>query len=262
MAQLDWMSEDQRQENTFLVAEEHAGLPSNPEVLAAIDELLTAGKIDQRGRARDRVRIADVIAAESEEVGAADEMTDGCADAVTASGKKNAWRLLTLQQNRDVCRTDELTRQVRLAGDDRGTGPSDRQVEEYLTRDLLSPGRVAARRLEKTPLPLNHPKVQLGIACTTVASMDYEKYGSQVAKLPVDAIAIGHYLGVKPTGGERELDEAISRAILNIAPGQEKENVILFYGFCIVVYFGCLYILLRMFILILRFFVLVFVMLY
>ena len=57
MAQLDWMSEDQRQENTFLVADEHAGLPSNPEVLAAIDELLTAGKIDQRGRARDRVRI-------------------------------------------------------------------------------------------------------------------------------------------------------------------------------------------------------------
>lgn len=224
MAQLDWMSEDQRQENTILVAEEHAGLPSNPEVLAAIDELLTAGKIDQRGRARDRVRIADVIAAESEEVGAADEMTDGCADAVTASGKKNAWRLLTLQQNRDVCRTHELTRQVRLVGDDRGTGPSDRQVEEYLTRDLLSPGRVAARRLEKTPLPLNHPKVQLGIACTTVASMDYEKYGSQVAKLHVDAIAIGHYLGVKPTGGERELDEAISRAILNIAPGQELKE--------------------------------------
>ena len=132
--------------------------------------------------------------------------------------------MLTLQQNRDVRRTDELTRQVRLAGDDRGTGPSDRQVEEYLTRDLLSPGRVAARRLEKTPLPLNHPKVQLGIACTTVASMDYEKYGSQVAKLPVDAIAIGHYLGVKPTGGERELDEAISRAILNIAPGQELKE--------------------------------------
>ena len=37
---------------------------------------------------------------------------------------------------------------------------------------------------------------------------------------PVDAIAIGHYLGVKPSHMERELDESISRAILDLAPEQ------------------------------------------
>ena len=46
----------------------------------------------------------------------------------------------------------------------------------------------------------------------------------QEAKYPVDAIAVGHYLGVKPTGCERELDEAISRAILGIPPGQELKE--------------------------------------
>ena len=65
LAQLDWVGEDQRQENTYIVAEEHAGLPSNPDVLGAINELLTAGKTDQLGRARDRVE-PDVTAAESD----------------------------------------------------------------------------------------------------------------------------------------------------------------------------------------------------
>ena len=223
LAQLDWVAEDQRLNNTYLVADEHAGLPSNPDVLGAIDELLTTGKTDHLGRAGELAPDQDSTASESEG-GDADERMNGAARTVIPTGRRNAWQVLNLQHHMELGRTDELTRQVRLAGDDRIAGPSDRQVEEYLTRDILSPGQVAVRRVERTPLPLNHPKVQLAIACQQIATMDYDKVGAPDGKLPVDALAVGHYLGVRPAGSERELDEAISRAILKVPPGQKLKD--------------------------------------
>ena len=67
---------------------------------------------------------------------------------------------------------------------------------------------------------MKHPRVELALANDHVANLDCECYRTSRSNLPVDAIAVGHYLGVKPSGSERELDAAISRAILDLAPEQ------------------------------------------
>ena len=67
---------------------------------------------------------------------------------------------------------------------------------------------------------MKHPKVELSLVNAKIAYLEYDRYRTRRSQNPVDAIAIGHYLGVKPSHMERELDESISRAILDLAPQQ------------------------------------------
>jgi pimeloyl-ACP methyl ester carboxylesterase len=183
MARLDGAS-------TYFIAEEHAGLTSNREVLAAIDELLSRGCTERLGpdpRPFDDSRIADLMAQAHE---------------------------------RDVRRWEELTRQVQLTGGEASSRSSDRHFEESLTRDLLSPRQIITRRAPLPSVMMKHPRVELALGNDHIASLNCDRYRTRRSDRPVDAIAVGHYLGVKPSGSERELDAAISRAILDLAPEQ------------------------------------------
>ena len=175
---------------SHFVAEEHAGLTSNHEVLAAIDELLTRGGSERLGGEPGPFEEADPA------------------------------RLLARAHEQEMRRSEELTRQVRLAGGEALSGPTDRQLEESLTRDLLSPRQMVIRRVPAPTILMKHPRVELALANDHVANLDCECYRTSRSNLPVNAIAVGHYLGVKPSGSERELDAAISRAILDLAPEQ------------------------------------------
>jgi pimeloyl-ACP methyl ester carboxylesterase len=174
----------------YFVAEEHAGLTSNHEVLAAIDELLARGCTERLGA--DPGPFEDVRTAQ----------------------------LLAQAHEQDMRRSEEWTRQVRLAGGEASSLPSDRHLEESLTRDLLSPRQIITKRPPSPSIMMKHPRVEIALANDRIATLDCDRYRTRRSDLPVDAIAVGHYLGVKPSGSERELDAAISRAILDLAPEQ------------------------------------------
>ena len=175
---------------TYFVADEHAGLTSNHEVLAAIDDLLAHGSTERLGA----------------EPGS-------CENVRTVN-------LLAQVHEQDVRRSEELTRQFRLAGSEASSRASDRHFEESLTRDLLSPRQIITRRPPVPSVMMKHPRVELALVNDHIATLDYDRHRTSRSDLPIDAIAVGHYLGVKPSGSERELDEAISRAIIDLAPEQ------------------------------------------
>jgi pimeloyl-ACP methyl ester carboxylesterase len=179
----------------YFVAEEQASLTSNHEVLAAIDELLSHGCTERLG--------AD----------------PGSFDDVRTD------QLLAQAHEQDVRRSEELARQIQLAGGESSSRASTRHLEESLTRDLLSPRQVITRRAPVPSIMMKHPRVELALINDRITTLDSDPYWTRRSELPVDAIAVGHYLGVKPSGSERELDAAISRAILDLAPEQEiKES--------------------------------------
>ena len=129
-------------------------------------------------------------------------------------------QLLAQAHEQDMRRSEELARQTRLADSECSSRSSDRHLEEALTRDLLSPRQIVTRRAPLPSIMMKHPRVELAIANDHVATLNCDLYRTRRSNLPVDAIAVGHYLGVKPSGSERELDAAISRAILDLAPEQ------------------------------------------
>lgn len=173
---------------SLFVDEEHAGLTCNHEVAAAIDELLATG---------DTERLAG------------DPGPGGIVGTAQA---------LLRAQRQDLNRAEELTRSLRQAADT-PQSPIDHHLEESITRDLLSPRQILTRRLMPSTL-MKHPRVELSLINARIASLEYDRHRTRRSQYPVDAVAVGHYLGVKPSGAERELDEAISRAMLDLAPDQ------------------------------------------
>ena len=176
---------------TYFVAEEQAGLTSNHEVVAAIDELLASGLTERLQKSPD------------------------------LGDDEQAAQALAQSHDQDLRRSGELTRHLLLGGQDRLPEPVELRLEESLTRDLLSPRNVVARRSVPPSVLMKHPKVELSLVCAGIATLDYDQCRSQRSRYPVDAIAVGHYLGVKPAGSERQLDEAISRHVKDLAPEQE-----------------------------------------
>jgi pimeloyl-ACP methyl ester carboxylesterase len=174
---------------SLFVDEEHAGLTSNHEVVAAIEDLLATGRTERLGKDPGPL------------------------------GSSRTGQVLVQAQAQDLRRAEELTRGLRQAGDEPHS-PLDHNLEESLTRDLLSPRQVVTRRSVTPTALMKHPRVELSLINGRIASLEYDRHLTRRSRYPVDAIAVGHYLGVKPAGMERELDEAISRAILDLAPEQ------------------------------------------
>ncbi len=211
----------------YFVRAPHGGLPSSPDVLRALDELLVTGDTDRlrreppagpdsppdpdtRRRGADRRdRAFDHLL---RRLSSRDALASRAAPD-TPVGRK--LRAAAQQVSPDVRAMEE-----RLAGDfhaateeEAGAGPGgfdddNRRPTPSLSVSLIHAG-IESAHLFGEPGQGGHPPT--GFAA--------RRFMEMVGRKPVDAIAVGHYLGVPSQGPELALDRSISRVI------RERENL-------------------------------------
>lgn len=174
---------------TWYVEASHGMLPNDDRVQRAVEELLATGTTTELSTAssvRERSHRQDDPKARAElerERAALDQEVEGLA------------RHLQARATRGVS-PPYLTRQ-------------ELRLQEVLTGTLLgAPEALVSPAPRKGPRP-RKIRVELRVARGHIQSFD----GDGSRGLPVDALAVGHYLGVVPQRAERALDEAISRVL-------------------------------------------------
>ncbi|WP_224368088.1 CHAT domain-containing protein [Hyalangium versicolor] len=175
---------------TWYVESAHSALTLDRRVLSALDSLLTQGETDQlsptcplqvRGPKKDDPSARRQLELEHEE---ADREVRQLVEHLQARSTRGTAPPYLMR--------DEVRLQERLAGTMLG------DTETLLPEP--QPSGPAAKRV----------RVELRIARGYIQS--FERDGAR--GLPVDAVSVGHYLGVVPQRAERALDEEISRALM------------------------------------------------
>ncbi len=170
---------------TYFVKEAHEDLPASRRVRDAVNDLLRTGKTDRLSGGQVARR------------GPATQ--PGLALEIQQARERELGRLHDLMgRTRGLSRVDA----------ERATPPigeARRQAERLLVKEFLGTGsesdpgydrRVGEERARPTPV------VEIRV--------EFGKIQDPENMLDADAIAVGHYLGVRPSGSERELDLAIS----------------------------------------------------
>jgi hypothetical protein len=135
--------------------------------------------------------------------------------------------LTAIDELLETGKTDELAKRPSGRGDERVETPDnddfdrmlsrlrnksaavsleDRRVGEFLTRGLLSS---SAARQTKPSIPIKPATLHVALVHGRIDELDK----TVLDGLPVDAIAVGHYLGVRPQMAELALDRAISQTL-------------------------------------------------
>lgn len=216
---------------TFYVDEEHQNLPANIKIQSAMTELLQTGDL-QSEQFLYKGLSAEFVA----ERGAETEDQSNLASQEAARRAAKEQRVVEL---RNLLAT-------------RGASDSDKvSAEEYVLADALlrhdppqqatagmssaTPGGAAppgmssvaatsgaanvaanvnSNSLQEETLPRTCIRVHLFLGRIEQVSLN----SVPNEKLPIDCMAVGHYLRVKPTGAERDLDRAISQHLRPPAP--------------------------------------------
>jgi CHAT domain/Lecithin:cholesterol acyltransferase len=223
--ELGFLKQNGKRIPTFFVEAEHGNLPADEDVIRASDELMETGHchLDQQVPARRSLDDKKLV-----EAGA---------------------RLQQAQQTAEELRLKALTERLRPqargveAGVSRFVSADEREAEEIILEGFLraatgrkktslkpiaeaktvtageAPAIEVPREAEADPERPALERIEIGLVHGSIENIDELGIGGP----RVDAISVGHYLGVKPQAAERALDEAISRKL----PGEvvsPKEN--------------------------------------
>jgi CHAT domain len=187
---------------TYYVDEEHSALPGNPQVLAALDELLRTGATAGLSSTGPRGQPGRSLSRGGERSARSEE------------------RIAT-ERREDEGRLEDLARQLRTrsAAPEASVyvSPQEREAEEILMRHATPPGRVAGGRAAADALG-EPARIEVGLVYGGIEAIDALDPG-RLGDRPVEAIAVGHYIGVTPANAELALDRAISRAVLGLPAG-------------------------------------------
>jgi hypothetical protein len=218
--------------DAFFVADTHGNLTSNDRVLAALDELLLTGRTKalnsapstaRASRATQRAALATALQ-DAQKYDAADvELLRAYAQRAQArdvAPTGDAGPLATPSRDPDAALLDGVRpSSVRTAAASIGSAVpwtptvsvDERRVEDAITRHLLG-GRDEARRASARQAPFSAAKIEIGVEHSGIESI-HERDVPSTRGDPIDALAVGHYLGVAPQAAERALDIALSRAL-------------------------------------------------
>jgi pimeloyl-ACP methyl ester carboxylesterase len=177
---------------TWYVKEEHATLTRNPQVLQALDELLATGRTQVLPQSAQALRAAP----------------DDEAGAQVALAERDR------KEEVEIRRLSERLQAISV----RGLSPPYLLQDEARLQELVagvSPevlqepsARVQEEREARAREATERLQVEVALLHGEIQALD----GVGPAEMPVDAIAVGHYLGVTPQRAELALDVAISRA--------------------------------------------------
>jgi hypothetical protein len=195
-----------KQVKTYYIKEEHGNLSTNSKILAALDDLLETGQTHdllETLPARRAVQPSQqALRAQYEAPLLEDEAALGI-----SLGRMSA-RSVQFPIATDDGATDTTTD----ASLPMVVSPEERKVEESITRGFLA-YRGAGTTIDETAdvaTLTDKTHIEIGLVCAGIESI-----GANLnSKLPVDAIAVGHYIGVQPQMAELALDKAVSAALL------------------------------------------------
>jgi hypothetical protein len=204
-------SDRKKQVLTYYIKENHGNLSTNATILAALDQLLETGATSalptqiptiKRGRenqAELRAKHKKALLTEEKQL-------------LSHLRRMNTRGLTPSQEDEDASRTDDHSQMRSVAPT--LISPEERKVEEAITSGFL-----ASRGDEQTAGAefneggsIERTKIEIGLVYGGIESVDYEGIRSK-AKSSIDAIAVGHYIGVQPQFAELALDWAISAAL-------------------------------------------------
>lgn len=182
---------------THYIKEGHGDLPGNDKVIAATAELLLSGETQLLPATKPKTRSRR---SQSE-----------LAQEIWTHQKDD------IEQFRALAETTRSRAPAAAAASE--IDPSERELEENLTRAFLP---TESKRSDFEALAIAPPTIEIALLEGSIADDTFPAAG-----LPVDAISVGHYIGVRPQNAERALDMAISSALRNSrGNGQSKEGLI------------------------------------
>ncbi|HTG45699.1 MAG TPA: CHAT domain-containing protein, partial [Verrucomicrobiae bacterium] len=174
----------------YFVDESHGDLPANGKVQAALDDLLETGECSN---------LEDKI------------------PATLRALKENSSALRQEIKTRQEQDASELAAFVGRLSSRRNLEPAvtlqtmaqERKLEEQLTREVLPFHDEAKNTLAREQFSMRPGRIKLAVVIGSIEDIDE----SGLKDRPIDAISVGHYIGVKPQYAELALDIAISAAL-------------------------------------------------
>ncbi len=182
----------------YCVEDTNANLPSNPNIISALNQLLELGKTHEL------------------------KVLQSVGKKLSASAQKAALKQLTNDRDRLEKHLSQLSQQVSSLATD-ATQAATISAEEVKLEELITRGQVSegtAYPSTTPPVPeFETPTIEVGLVYGKIGSIEYGKIRSSNGD-PVDSIAVGHYVGVLPQGPELWLDRVISHG-----PSGKSRNV-------------------------------------
>ena len=201
-------------QNWYYVDEVHADLPRNKHVRSALDSLLGWGTTSQLTQEQPTTRAKDaedphtVNRAYIDKQRRAEEQADQLARRVQARAVGRGTVIVARGAVNGTPANGAATADAK-------TAETPVSADEGQLRDLILRGwvddPVERRRLDEQKIPGDQPKITVRLVPGEI--QDLEATNLENADLPVDAIAVGHYIGVRPQNSELALDRAITAAM-------------------------------------------------
>ena len=194
---------DNRPVPTFYIAEEHSLLPGNQTVMSALHDLLQTGTTSQLTQ-----QIPSTLRGEEDEATRQAARVELLA---RREAEEARLRLLATPLQTGVKARGDTLEEPLLVHE------SERELEDMLTRGFISATKeTAAPSAGSTGIPdqttMTAPIPKITIRLCKANIQDIGQSGAD-GEIPIDAIAVGHYIGVRPVAAEKALDLAISQKL-------------------------------------------------
>jgi hypothetical protein len=192
---------------TYYVEERHGDLPSNRSVLGALDALLRTGKTDDLP---DQLPVTREIVSQ-------DELRKRLEDEVERD--KSELRKMS----------ERLSVQHALRQKSKYS-PEERRAEELVVRGRLGHKTDQERKEPVYPPAAHPPAITISLLADGI-DRDFDRTIKANGPPPIDAISVGHYIGVRPQFAERAIDRAISAVVAGKRPSEIKDGDLLLTQF-------------------------------
>jgi len=202
-------SPDKKQQvTTYYIKDNHGNLSTNSKILSALEDLLATGKTDAMPTQLPATRAAQPSQQELRKQYEATQQSD---EEFQLSLRRVGARGVGADGNPlfpDQTETD--TSAPRLVS------PEERMVEETITRGFLShrgEGETDHDDEFGDDAGMGEAVIEIGLVHGDIDAVDYESITTNKGAA-VDAISVGHYIGVQPQAAELSIDFAISSALV------------------------------------------------
>ncbi len=221
---------------TFYVDEEHMKLPANLKVQSALTELLTTCNLSDEkllwkglGSEFDAERGAEtesqpvLVASQSARRAIKEQQAAALCNAILSRGDLQSDTISPEQQALADLLLQHDPLRLSIEGQPVGSDVPVDLAAQAVSAPAAADGRTSAT---ENVIPALPTEIRIRVLMKSIAEIDINETHDPH---PIDCIAVGHYLRVRPTGAERDLDVAISKALKRNTPGGQETILTAFH---------------------------------
>ncbi|MGB9179147.1 MAG: CHAT domain-containing protein [Pyrinomonadaceae bacterium] len=220
---LGLMKRDGKSVPAYFIQENHGNLSSNKTVLSALGELLETGETAILKTQPDASRAA---VSEEDLKKQVEKQWEDDEKQLQMSLRRMRTRNVTVVSTVVNVNGEEKSMEESLKPEQ--ISPEENRIAETLTRGLLSSRGDRQSESEKIEAERDASEkavLEVGLAWGNIEKIHERKNIAGVKELPIDAIAVGHYINVQPQAAELALDKSISLALLGQDPDDKKFKI-------------------------------------